>query len=190
MELVDAILGRRSIGRLVEPAPTDDEVVSLVATAATGPDHGRLRPWRLIFVREEARYDVGQALSEALAPDDEAGRVQMAAKPSQAPLLLAIVFAPQANPVVPEWEQLAAASAMLQNLMLMLRQSGWDSKWRTGHASRAEPIRKLLQLEPTEQALGFLYVGTSPSLTRPPRRDWDPRPRLSMLKDGDIVPIG
>jgi nitroreductase len=78
----------------------------------------------------------------------------------------------------------------VQNLMLMLRRSGWDSKWRTGHASRAEPIRKLLQLEPTEQALGFLYVGTNPSPSRPPRSEWDPRPRLSMLKDGDIVPIG
>src|SRR5262249_25586804 len=155
-----AMLGRRSIGRLVAPAPADDELVSLVATAAKGPDHGRLRPWRLILIRDGARDSVGQAFADALAPDDDAGRARAAAKPSRAPLLLAIVFTPQDTPRVPEWEQLAAASAMLQNLMLLLHRFGWDSAWRTGHASWAEPIRKLLQLEPNEQSLGFLYVGT------------------------------
>lgn len=106
----------------------------------------------------------------------------MVTKPQRAPLLLAIVFSPQPNPKVPEWEQVAAVSAMVQNLMLLFHKYGWGSKWRTGQASRAEPMRRVLGLAEHETAFGFLYVGTMlPGSDRPPRAAWDPWQRISLL---------
>src|SRR5438132_10129236 len=118
MNPVQAIVTRRSVTRLREPAPDDLEMLSLLRGAMTAPDHGRLRPWRLIVLRDDARRVLGAALAKA-SGDSEA-RERALAKPFRAPLLITIVFAPYPDHKVPEWEQLAAVAAMVQNLSLLL----------------------------------------------------------------------
>jgi nitroreductase len=191
MELIDAIRTRRSALRLTAPAPTDDELLDLVSHAATGPDHGLLRPWRLVTVRDAAREALGEAFAADLPATDAEVRARVAAKPLRGPLLVSIVFAPQPNPKVPDWEQLAATAMMVHNLALLLHVQGWGAMWRTGEPSRSELVRKLLGVTATEQLLGWLYVGT-PDRSRPlpPRPVLDARERVFTLRaNGDIAPL-
>ncbi|MEY9878195.1 nitroreductase [Streptacidiphilus sp. MAP12-33] len=157
MDVMTAVLTRRSEHTLCEPAPTDDEFTQLLATAAHAPDHGRLRPWRWILLRDRARERLGTALA-ADAPDHR--RDQSAAKALRAPLLATLVFTPSSGHKVREWEQLASTGAVAQSLMLLLHSRGFGSIWRTGTAVESAAVRSLLGLTDSEQLLGWLYVGT------------------------------
>ncbi|MGW2858758.1 nitroreductase family protein [Streptomyces sp. NPDC001205] len=163
MELEAAIRTRRSEHRLIEPAPSDEEFVDLLGWAATAPDHGHLRPWRWILVRGESRAALGEAFASG-ATDAEAVRRE-GRKPLRAPLLATLVFVPRRSHRVPDWEQLAASSTMVNSLMLLLHDRGFGSMWRTGSSVDSAGTRALLGLAPHERLIGWLYVG-SPDPTR------------------------
>ncbi|MEU8695623.1 nitroreductase [Streptomyces sp. NPDC048665] len=168
MDVMTAVLSRRSGHRLVEPAPNDEEFAYLLRAAATAPDHGRIRPWRWILVRGEGRTALGRCFADdGSAPDAERDRTE--AKTRRAPLLATLVFTPAVGHRVPEWEQLAATSAMTGSLMLLLHGRGFGSIWRTGPFTESLGARRLLGLRPDERLLGWLYIGT-PGDAQPPRR--------------------
>jgi nitroreductase len=170
----EAIVTRRSLTRLCDPAPSDAEVMALVEKAMTAPDHGLLRPWRLVLIRGEVRRLLGVAFADE-TPGTEV-------KPLRAPLLISIIFQPRLGHRVPEWEQLAATSAMTHNLTLLLHSRGWGSIWRTGPMTGAPAVRKVLELGPEEKLLGWLYVGTrDPRLRVPSRPGADPYQHVSRL---------
>ena len=176
--VLEAVLTRRSSTRLTEPAPGREELLELVQAAATAPDHGRIRPWRLIALEGEDRALLGEALREA-APDHEQAR-HAAAKPMRAPLLLSIVFCPDLDhPTVPEWEQLVAVAAMVQTLLLLLHSRGWGAIWRTGAAVEAPQVHKHLGITEDEQLLGWLYIGArADGPAARAREPFDVRPRV------------
>ncbi|BEL05759.1 hypothetical protein Q0Z83_039500 [Actinoplanes sichuanensis] len=97
------------------------------------------------------------------AADPEQGD-RAATRPLRAPLLLSIVFCPERDhPTVREWEQLAAVAGMAQTLQILLHSRGWGTIWRTGSIVEAPQVREYLELTATEQLLGWLYIGTSPT---------------------------
>lgn len=168
MELTAAVRGRTSEKELIDPAPSREEFTELLGLAAQAPDHGRLQPWRLILVSGHARYALGASFaSDCCAGHDDADRV--ARMPLRAPLLATVVFAPRRNPKVPEWEQLAAVSAMVNSQMLLLHDRGYGSIWRTGRFTGSADARVMLDIAPGESLLGWLYIGT-PDPGRPGRR--------------------
>ncbi|MET9957004.1 nitroreductase family protein [Streptomyces sp. NPDC006339] len=179
-----AIRTRRSTIRLTAPAPGPDELLDLLAAAATAPDHGQLRPWRLIAVCGDARVRLGEAAAEAAPTADLAERV--AAKHLRAPLMLALVFQPRDHPTIPRWEQLAATSAMATTLLLLLDARGWAGVWYGGPYPDAPQVRKHLGVGDGEQLLGYLHIGTPvPGEAPRPRAAADVRSKLSWLGDTD-----
>ncbi len=158
MDVMTAVLTRRSEHRLVEPAPNDHEFAYLLRAAATAPDHGKLRPWRWIMVRGEGRAALGRCFADDCTP--ESRRDPAEAKAHRAPLLATLVFTPTAGHRVPEWEQLAATSAMTSSLMLLLHARGFGTIWRTGRFIESARVRQLLGLRHDERLLGWLYIGT------------------------------
>lgn len=174
MDVMTAVLTRRSQHQLVEPAPNDQEFAYLLRAAATAPDHGRLRPWRWILVRDEGRAALGRCFADECA-GPEARRAQMEAKTQKAPLLATLVFSPVPDDIgrgspVPEWEQLVATSAMASFLILLLHTRGFGSVWRTGRFTDSEQIRRVLGLHREERLLGWLYIGTPQRLSPSKRR--------------------
>jgi nitroreductase len=181
---LDAARLRRSRPQVSGEAPSDDELLPLIAAAAGVADHAGLRPWRLIALRGAARERLGEAFTVAsgLAPMDAA---KLAAKPLRAPLLLAIVVRHQPSIKVPDWEQDAAASGVAHLLSLLLDEAGWGVMWRTGGHTRTAPVRLMHGLAENEELLGWLYVGGvieregGPSADR--KNPVDPREFLSTL---------
>ncbi|MFC6016170.1 nitroreductase [Plantactinospora solaniradicis] len=180
MDVVTAILTRRSERYLTEPAPDTDEFADLLKAAATAPDHGLLRPWRWILVRDTERV----ALGACFAADAGSDRPdQTSAKALRAPLLATLVFQPRLGHKIPEWEQLAATSSMNHALMLLLHARGYGSIWRTGAFTDSPSAHQLLGLRPDERLLGWLYIGTpSREQALPPRAPEDFSDKLSSLE--------
>lgn len=169
--VLTAALRRRSNSKVGEGAPSHDEVLDLVAAAATVADHSGLQPWRLIEIRGGARLDVGRAIAEAGGAEGEAAD-KLALKPLRAPLLIAIVLSPRESRKVPEWEQEAVASGVAHLLSLLLDEAGWGVLWRTGAWTRSTGVAKAHRLSEGEKLLGWLYVGE-------PLRD-DDKPRKAI----------
>ena len=59
MDALTLLTNRASQPLLTEPAPDAAAMATLLAAAARAPDHARLRPWRFICVRGDARNRLG-----------------------------------------------------------------------------------------------------------------------------------
>ncbi len=181
MSALDAVRRRRSQAAVSADAPTHDELLPLVAAAATVADHAALHPWRLIELRGDARERLGAAFVEASGLTG-AEAEKLAAKPLRASLLLAVVARHAPSFKVPEWEQDAAAAGVAHTLSLLLDEAGWGVMWRTGGLVRSDPVRRLHRLDDNETLLGWLYVGgVIPERAKPDREPIDPEDYLSVL---------
>ena len=160
MSLMDAVSRRRSHSIVTPIAPTHDQLLPLVAAAASVADYGALRPWRIIELRGDARMRLGIALAEASGGGKDGHKVMR--KPLRAELLLAVVVCIQPSHKVTPWEQEAAASGVAHLLSLLLDDAGWGVMWRSGHLTRTDPVRTMHGLARNEQLLGWLYVGGVP----------------------------
>jgi nitroreductase len=173
MNLEHAIRTRCSGGRLLDESPRDEDIAHLLALAMNAPDHADLRPWRFVVIRGDQRKVLGKAMRAATGDESTQD------KPLRAPLLLGIVFTPQAHPKVPRWEQLCATTGVVTLLSLLLHGRGWAAMWRSGPSVQSVDVRSVMGVAPDEELLGWLYVGRpDPAASRPPRRLNDPSDHL------------
>ena len=63
--VADAARRRRSRSKVTDVAPTHEQLLDAVRSAATVADHSELRPWRLLEFRGDDRMIVGRSLAEA-----------------------------------------------------------------------------------------------------------------------------
>lgn len=159
-----AVRRRHSQSKVDDRAPGKKALAELVQAAAGVADHSKLRPWRLIELRGDARARVGESLAAAeAAPEkaDEKAIARQVAKTERAPLMIAIVSSPVPSTKVPVWEQEAVASGVAHMLSLLLDEAGWGVFWRTGSHTRSAEVARAHRLGANEQLLGWLYVGGS-----------------------------
>jgi nitroreductase len=164
MEALTALLTRASAGRLSDPAPSEDQLRTILSAAANAPDHGRLRPWRFLVVRGAARAKLGQAFADALtrrAPETTAQALEAERKKAErAPLIVVVSAEVQTNPKVPDIEQVIAAGAAAQNILLAAHALGFGAFWRTGAAAYDDLVKEQLSIPAAERIVGFIYIGT------------------------------
>jgi nitroreductase len=74
---------------------------------------------------------------------------------------------------IPVIEQVLAAGAAAQNVMLAALALGFNSMWKTGAPAYDGQVLAALGLEPKDAIVGFMYLGTESSKPDfPPRPDW------------------
>jgi nitroreductase len=165
----DAALRRRSLSKVTDEAPSSEELARLVTAAGRVADHSKLRPWRLIEIRGDARDEVGLGLAKAqgISKADAGSQI---AKARRAPLLIAVVAVITRSEKVPAWEQEAVASGVAHMLSLLLDEAGWGVIWRTGGDTRDKAVAKKHHLAKNERLMGWLYVGGRPDREHAARR--------------------
>src|SRR2546427_12259681 len=67
MEAMNLLRTRYSASKLDGPSPSAEVVTAMLEAAGRAPDHGRLRPWRLILIEGAARLSFGEILAASLA---------------------------------------------------------------------------------------------------------------------------
>jgi len=175
MDALEALITRASPRGLAEPAPDDAALRRMLAAAVAAPDHGRLRPWRFIAVRGDARHQLGEVLAQALRAREPAIPDILVAKerekPLRAPLVLVAAAKLLAEHKIPTVEQIIASGAAAQNLMVAAHALGYGGFWRTGAPAYDARVKSALGLAESDQIVGFLYLGTPaggpPTLDRP-----------------------
>ncbi|CAN5332750.1 nitroreductase [soil metagenome] len=170
-QALELLLGRHSPWPLTGPAPSDDELDLVFQAALRAPDHGQLRPWRFVLIRDAARSALGELFVQAARardPSEDGERFRI--KAMAAPLLIALCARVQAQHKVPEGEQLLAVGAAAMNMLNALHLLGYGGFWATGVNSYDLRVHAGLGLADDERLLGFLYVGTAKERTAAPTR--------------------
>jgi nitroreductase len=176
--VVEAIKSRRSIRKMrSDLSPTREQVVMLVEAAAWAPNHYLTEPWRFIVITGEERTKLGDALAASLAhkfPDTPEEKVELErVKPLSAPVILTVIAATKVGPKIVEQEELIAAGAALQNILLAAQSAGLSTMVRTGAHAYTERMRRFFGLKKGESLVGMVYVGYG-SETQPIGRRTDP----------------
>ena len=179
MDTIDAILARRSTGRLTDPAPAGDDLDRILEAAVAAPDHGELRPFRFVILEGEAKDAFGLVLADAYlhrcevvgAQPTEGQLTKERTKLGRAPLVLVVGAVRRPSEKIPWVEQFAAAAAAAQNALLAATALGYGSMWRTGDPAYDSRVKAALGLGEHDAIVGFLYLGTPhEGDDRPPRR--------------------
>jgi nitroreductase len=173
---LETLLTRRSESRLAEPGPSMGEVAQILRAATTVPDHGRLRPWRLVVVAGDSRGAFGDALvAVAQAADPELGKRKadkMKAKVFDAPMLIALAACVRTDTSIPKWEQVASAACMGYVITLAAHELGYGAIWKTSPFLDGAAMRTLLDLKKRDVPLGWINLGRHVKAS-PPRQDAD-----------------
>jgi nitroreductase len=175
---LQTLLSRRSVPALLlgDPGPSPVQIEAALEAAARAPDHGALRPWRFVLIREAAAR---ARLSELFVtrmlerdPDTPAKKLDKARNmPLTVPLVIAIAAHVQREHKVPELEQLLSTGAAVMNLLNAFHAQAYGAIWLTGGNAYDAQIGAQLGFGPEERSLGFLYVGTvQGALREAPRR--------------------
>jgi len=171
VDAIEALTTRASPAALAAPAPDAAALDRMLHAAVRAPDHGRLRPWHFIIVDGDARTALGELLAAALRTRDpgaaEAVVAKERAKPMRAPLLVVVAAKLHEHRGVPAIEQVIAAGAAAQNILVAAHAQGFGGFWRTGPAAYDENVKRGLGLRPADAIIAFLYLGT-PSAAAPP----------------------
>ncbi len=163
MDLIHGIYSRQSISRMqADPVPRE-LIADLLAAAVQAPNHHRNRPWRFFVLTGAARERLGQVLVDALArrnPDaPESALEKERGRPLRAPVIIAVgVDKPDREKIV-EMDNILAAAAAVQNLLLAAHALGLGAIWRTGAAVMDPAVKTFLGLQPDQHLIAMVYVG-------------------------------
>jgi nitroreductase len=177
MEAIEALISRRSAKGLVDPPPDEAALNQMLRAAIRAPDHGKLRPWRFILVSGDARKRLGDVMAESkrrLEPESAPAVLEREReKLLRAPLVIVVAAFLKKDHAIPEIEQILAAGAAAENLMIAAHALGYGAAWKTGASAYDDSIKHALKLTADDAIVGFIYVGT-PSAPRPPPPAEDP----------------
>lgn len=174
MDLFDALHTRQSVSK-VRPDPVPRDLIEkLLAAGAQAPNHHKVRPWRFFVIQGAARERLGEAMATALLAANPAALPEALtverAKPLRAPMLIAVAVDKPSGPKIVEIENVCAAAAAAQNMLLAAHALGLGAMWRTGAAATCPEVKQFLGLELDQHLIAFLYVGYPVAELPPPAR--------------------
>ncbi len=180
MEVFEAIQGRHSEGK-VKPDPLPHELIEkLLDAAVQAPNHYKVRPWRFIALTGEGRNKLGDVMAASQQeqhpefPRDVFDKTR--ALPLRAPVVIAVGVDRPSEAKVLEIENICAAAAATENLLLAAHAMGLGAKWRTGEWARDAKVKEFLGLEPDQHIIGFIYIGYPEFMPEPaPRHSFEDR---------------
>lgn len=160
---LEFLLSRRSYPILTSPAPTGEQLSTLMQAALRAPDHGNLKPFRFLVCEGEKLAQLGELYAQGMQQSGETDTVKLErAKglPLRAPMVIIAVVRFQDSPKTPQQEQLITAGLATYQVINAAQAMGFGAYWRTGDIAYNPAIWRLLDLAENEQVIGYVYLGT------------------------------
>jgi nitroreductase len=166
MELFDAIASRSTAKSLTGPGPTAEQTAQLLDAAGRAPDHGRLKPWRFIAVNGAEREIFAEAVAQSRRDQnpsytDEQMEIEREKVRRSPCILVAGCVVRKDIPKVPEIEQVIAAGAAVENLLLAATELGIGAMWKTGPAAYSSRVKAAVGLAADDHIVAILHLGTA-----------------------------
>lgn len=143
----------------------DEQIHDLLHLAHWAPTHGRTEPWHFLVYSGDALKEFGKKHAETYwnnTPEDkrqEATREKLEHNVDKASHLVVAVMKRGTNPKIPMIEEVAAASAAVQNILLGATALGIATLWSTGGMAHTEAFKNMLELAADDVVLGLIFMG-------------------------------
>ncbi|MDM5317345.1 nitroreductase [Fictibacillus sp. b24] len=167
METFEAIINRRSIGKVKDDPVPKTFIEKMLKAATYAPNHYRTEPWRFFVLTGDSRKKLGEVLegitradNAGLEPDELERKAEKARNnPLRAPVIIAVAVKPSDKKNVIEIEEYAAVHSGIQNLLLTAHELGLGAIWRTGALTYRTKVKEFFGLSANGAIAGFIYVG-------------------------------
>ena len=159
---IELLLKRQSNPLLTHPAPSKDDLETILAAGIRVPDHGGLTPWHFTLVQNQGLETLSQLFVQSSKNlySDEVKHSKAAKMPSRAPLIIAVSTNYKDHPKVPFQEQLIAAGCCVHAMQMAAFSLGYGAMWRTGEMSYSSIVKAGLNIDEANDIVGFLYIGS------------------------------
>ncbi|GAA4463965.1 hypothetical protein GCM10023093_13420 [Nemorincola caseinilytica] len=143
----------------------DNVISDLLVLADWAPTHGRTEPWKFFVYGGEAKTTFGREHAQLYwnnTPDDKRQELtlqKLEHNVDKASHLIIAAMVRGANPKIPVIEEVAAASAAVQNMLLGATAMGIASFWSTGGMTHTEALKQYLGLGAEDVVLGLIFLG-------------------------------
>ncbi|WP_109832975.1 nitroreductase family protein [Reichenbachiella versicolor] len=141
----------------------DDQIIEqMLENANWAPTHKYTEPWRFVVfteggIKSFANYQADKYLEKEGDQSEANKEKKLRTKPLAASHIIAICM--KRNNVIPEWEEVAAVSCAVQNMLLTAQANGIGAYWSTGGVTFYKDVNAHFGLGSEDKLLGFLYVG-------------------------------
>jgi nitroreductase len=174
MDVLEAIHTRHSIGKVKPDSVPRKLIEKILAAAVQAPNHYKVRPWRFVVLTSAGREKLGEAMAQstkASHPDATEEDLQKdRAKPLRAPVVIAVAVDKPALTKAKEIENVCAAAAAAQNMLLAAHALGLGAMWRTGLSATDPAIKHFFGWETDQHLIGFVYIGYPAETSQPQER--------------------
>lgn len=171
MNISEAIRKRHSVKLFKDIDPLPKETIKTLLEAATwAPNHHHTEPWKFFVLTGDGRYQLVDAMKQWAKtrvedPESESGKKRIekiSKKPLIAPTIIVVAMSPKENYEKAIYiEDVSAASAAIQNILLEAHGRDIGAIWKSGPAYYAEPVKALFNLRKDEEILGAVFLGES-----------------------------
>lgn len=171
-EIISDIIKKR---RTVKPAKMngkiipDEQVKKLLELADWAPTHKHTEPWRfIVYAGSKAKEFVQQhaELYRKSVPDEQFNNdkyEKILGNAVNLSHLIVCVMKRDEQERIPEIEEISAASAAVQNILLGAESLGIAGFWSTGGMTHSSLMKEFLGLNSRDKVIGLIYLGYSDS---------------------------
>lgn len=181
--VTDFLLSRHSSHHLALPAPDEKQLNIILRAAMRAPDFQYMRPFRFLVAQGAGLIRLGELFAQSAKamnkPEQVIERVRK--MPLRAPVVITVVAAPAVNKHVTAFDQILCASSSVLMMQMAAQSLGLNGIWRSGWLMQSRELHQLLELQATDQIVGFLYLGTPAENVAAVRPDGNPEPYTQWL---------
>jgi len=163
MDTITAIHTRQSVGEVRPDSIPQELIEKLLSAGSQAPNHYKVRPWRFFVLTGEGLKHLGDVLAKSLSLKAEnispEALDKERAKPLRAPLIIAVAADKPTESKISEVENICAAAAACQNILLAAHEIGLATMWRTGPAAVDPLVKEFLGLAKDQHLIALIYIG-------------------------------
>tara|TARA_Y100000588_G_scaffold391227_1_gene499215 strand:+ start:685 stop:1248 length:564 start_codon:yes stop_codon:yes gene_type:complete len=162
MELLHAMMTRRTASGFDQSALKRSVVERVIEAATWAPNHRKTEPWRFHVLAGGARVELGARVASWMRETGEKTESQIESisqKLLRAPVIVVVSQVGSSQNVIQDLEDYAACCCATQNLLLAAHDEGLAAKWSTGLLVTLPPVIEYFGLTVDDRIVGFVYLG-------------------------------
>ncbi len=166
-QVIEFLQKRRSVtAKTMVPGKVDPAHLEHILSAGIRvPDHGALKPWRLVVIAGDARRKLDERVIypefQAANPNAKPEIVAIEqARLQRADVVIAVLSSPVEHPSINEWEMHLSAGAVCTTLLYAAQSLGYAAQWLTEwYAYNERMLEALGGTAGNDRIAGFIYIG-------------------------------